>query len=151
MRILLVAVCVLGCKEAAEDFAGKDAQKSVTKIKAAIAARKPSDAFLDCVEMANLDTLKANDKYKAVAAELEPLCTHDLPIAMLEVAVEAAEAARKAKPNAEILGECYEPFAGTAVDDLRKYRTLDDKAKALLARMNAVCPDGGISSAKGKP
>jgi hypothetical protein len=139
MRIVLVALLVIGCKEAAEDWVGKDAAKSVEKIKAAIAAHKPSDAFLDCVQMSNIDVLK--QKFAAVAAELEPLCTHDLPIAMIEVAVVAAEAARKAKPNAEILGECYEPFAKTAVDDLVKYKTLDDKAKALIARMAAACPD----------
>jgi hypothetical protein len=149
MRIVVLLLLVVGCKEAAEDWVGKDAAKSVAKIKTAIAAHKPSDAFLDCVQMSNIDVLKA--KFKDVAAELEPLCTHELPIATIEVAVVAAEAARKAKPNAEILGECYDPFAKTAVDDLVKYKTLDDKAKALIARMAAACPDAKLNSAPGTP
>ncbi len=147
MRIVLACLLlVTGCKRTHDDiggvdWVGKDAASSVTKIKAAIAAHKPSDAYLECAQMANIDSIKASDTYKQVAAEYEALCTPDLQLAMLEVAVVAAEAARKAKPTAELLSECYEPFSGTAVDTLKKYKTLDDKAKALLARMTAVCPD----------
>jgi hypothetical protein len=145
MRILIAVVLVLsGCGKKDDpgvDWAGKDAEQDIPKLKAAIASAKPGDGIFKCAQMGNLDALKQSDTWKTTAAELEQLCTYDLQIAIMKTAVEAAEAARKAKPAEKVLSECYSAELKVANDELVKYRKIDDKAKALVARMAVACPD----------
>lgn len=149
MRTFLLAVVMLvGCgkggkAEEADDpaveYVAKSATDDIPKIKAAIASPKPVDGMFKCAQMANIADLKKSAKHKALAAELEQLCTHDLQVAMIKVGVEAAEAARKAKPDETVLSECYNGEIETARKELIEYGK-PDAAKDLLARFAAACP-----------
>ncbi len=151
--VIAVALLAFGCKdksakEAETDdpalsFVAKGATEGVAKIKAAIAAGKPDDAMFSCAHTANIDTLKASKPHQALATELEQLCNTDLPLAMITKGTEAAEAARKAKPDEKVLSECYNAYITTALDEMKKAKT-DAKAKDVLARFMAACPDAKI-------
>lgn len=147
--VMILGLAILGCgkgkdeagggggDKAANDYVTKSAQEDVAKLKAAIATPTPGDAKYSCAQMANIDTLeKAN---KAVADELRQLCTKDLYLAMIKVEVEKAEAARKAKPDEQMLSECYNAMYDYAKDEMSTAKTLDT-AKDLIARFEAVCP-----------
>ena len=58
---------------------------------------------------------------------------------MIKVEVEKAEAARKAKPDEQMLSECYNAAYSYAMDEMTTANTIDS-AKDLLARFDAVCP-----------
>ena|SRR5436190_4338726 len=147
---VLVAVAVLGfaglggCgkkqdagEKAADDYVSKSAKADLAELKTAIASGKPSDGTYKCAHMANIDVLRRADK--ATATELEGLCTKDLWVAIMKVEVEKAEAARKQKPDEQVLSECYNGVYENAKDELVKAKTAD-AAKDLVARFDAVCP-----------
>lgn len=143
-----MVVVLAGCSKHAAETESDDpagayfadrARDAIPKLKAAIASKKPSDAQLECAAMAGIGDLKKSGKHAALVAELEPLCTRDLHVAIIKVAVEAAEAARKAKPNEQVLSECFSGELTTASNELKEHGTLD-AAKDLMARFNAVCP-----------
>src|SRR5688500_13182731 len=147
MRIThaLVIVALLGCSKKAEEageqaageFVAKSAKEDIVKLKEAIAKGDPSSAKFSGAHLANIDTLEKADK--AVAAELRTLCTKDLYLAMIKVEVEKVEAARKAKPDEEVLSECYNAMYDYAKDEMEKAKTID-LAKDLVARFDAACP-----------
>lgn len=151
-KLFVIAVCVFAfaCKDKsakeAEDedpalsFVADGTKEGIAKIKAAIAAGTPDDAFFSCAHMANVDTLKASKPHAALAAELEQLCTTDLPLAILTKGTEQAEAARKAKPDERVLSECFRGEMSTALDQMKEAKT-DAKAKDVLARFAVACPD----------
>lgn len=147
--VLILGLAALGCgkgkeeagggggDQAATDYVTNSAKEDVAKLKAAITTPTPGDAKYSCAQMANIDTLeKAN---KAVAAELRQLCTKDLYLAMIKVEVEKAEAARKAKPDEQMLSECFNASYSYAVDEMTTAKTIDS-AKDLITRFDAVCP-----------
>lgn len=115
-------------------------EEEIPKIKAAIASPSPGDADLECAaSMANIGGFENVEKHKALATELRQLCTKDLPLAKMKVAVETAEAARKAKPDEQVLSECYSADYTSAKDQLTKSGALES-ASALTARFAAACP-----------
>lgn len=150
MRSYLLALVVLvACgkdKAKAEepdpalDFVVKGVTEAIPQIKAAMASPKPSDGIFKCAHMANIDDLKKSSKHQALAAELEQLCTLDLHLAIIKTAAEQAEAARKAKPDEQVLSECYSGELAVAKGELEKAGKLA-AAKDLLARFAAVCPN----------
>jgi hypothetical protein len=147
-RNIVVVLCVLGAaacgdkkeKDPAADFVAESTAKDVAELKAAIASPDPGSAKFNCAHMANIETLESAAEHKALAAELRTLCTKDLHVAMIKVAVEKAEAARKAKPDEEMLSECFSVDYELAKDELTEHKTLD-AAKDLVARFQAACPD----------
>jgi hypothetical protein len=54
--------------------------------------------------------------------------------------VETAEAAKKAKPDARMYGECYSPHYKNAAEKLDKDHKDDAAYVALKTRWVAVCP-----------
>ena len=147
MRIapLLLLVLVVGCSKKAEDegekvaadYVTKSTKEDIAKLKQAIASPDPGAGKYECAHMANIDTLEKADK--ATADELRKLCNQDLPLAMMKVEVEKAEAARKAKPDEAVLSECYNAMFDFAKDEMTKAKTID-LAKDLIARFEAACP-----------
>lgn len=123
----------------AVEYIAKSATSSIAEIKANIAKGDTSLLF-KCAQMANIKDLEASAKYKALAAELTQLCTADVPLAIVRVGVEKAEAARKAKPDEKVLSECFSAEVQTGSDELKKAGKLD-LAKELLARFKVACPD----------
>jgi hypothetical protein len=144
--VLPLAACSKGRAQQAEDegeraaaeFVMKGAREAMPQLEAAIAGAKPSDGMFKCAHMANIDVIKKADSN--FAARFEKLCTHDLQIAMIKRAVEAAEVARKAKPDEQMLSECFNADYTVALEDLEKAGKMDDAAKALVARFTAACP-----------
>jgi len=146
MRIItaLLLVATLGCgnkkdegEKAAEDFVAKSARGDLEELKKAIASPAPGDGKYKCAHMANIDTLEKADK--ALAAEFKQLCTKDLYLAMMKVEVEKAEAARKAKPDEQVLSECYNASFDYAKSEMTEAKTID-AAKDYIARFEAACP-----------
>ncbi len=145
--ILLVAALLMGCGKSrpAEDNAGTDfiadsARTDLPLVKQAIANGKPGSAIFKCAGMAGLADLKAVERYQDLAKDLEQTCNHDLPLARMKVAVEATEVARKAKPDEQVLSECYNAEYEGGLDDLKTAKREDDASKALVARFHAACP-----------
>lgn len=150
--VIALALFAFGCKdksakEAEEEdpglsFVARGTKEGVDKIKAAIAAGTPDDAFLSCAHTANIDMLKNSKPHQALAAELQQLCDTDLPLAMITKGMEKAEAARKAKPDEKVLSECYQGQMQTALDQMKEAKT-EAKAKDVLARFAVACPEAG--------
>jgi hypothetical protein len=144
---LLLAIALVACgksendegKAAATDYVAKSVKDDIVALKAAIASPNPGDGKYKCAHMANIDTLEAAAEHKAMAAELRQLCTKDLYLAMMKVEVEKAEAARKAKPDEKMLGECYNANFEFAKKEMTDAKTVD-AAKDLIARFDAACP-----------
>jgi hypothetical protein len=144
MRMVLLVVLALGCKseeQQVNDYLVKSATKGVAELKEILAStgEKPLDWGLvtRCADMANITLLeKAN---KPLADDLRRLCTKDVPLAAMKLETERAEAAVKAKPNAEMWVECHSPTFNFAKDQMAEARTLD-LAKDLIARFEAACP-----------
>lgn len=151
-RIQILTVCLVvsgfcaGCGKAKADhndpatsYVVDGAKEDLPAIKAALAGPKPDDALIKCAaRMANLDALQTAEP--ELAAEYKRLCAHDIPFAIIKVEVEKAEAARKAKPDAKPLSECYSAYFDQSVEDLAKAGTADAASKALVARFAAACP-----------
>jgi hypothetical protein len=83
---------------------------------------------------------KPNAEAQAAVAELEKICTRDVPLAALEKSVAKAEAARKAAPDANPLSECHDASRNMAVQELARSSPTDEQFRALTARWDAVCP-----------
>ena len=144
MRTVLLVVLALGCKseeQQVNDYLVKSATKGVAELKEILAStgKKPIDwgMVTRCADMVNIALLeKAN---KPLADELRRLCTKDVPLAAMTHETELAEAAVKAKPNAELVVECHSPTFNFAKDQMTEAQTLD-LAKDVLARFEAACP-----------
>lgn len=151
--LVVVLVALLGCgkddkatgdKAASDDdpgadFIAKSVAEEVTKIKAAIASPTPREAHLACAHVGSAEDIKKHAKHQAIANEYIGLCTKDLPLAILKTEVEAAEAARKEKPDDTTLTNCYNAYYDRAKEDMEKAKTVD-LAKDLIARFEAACP-----------
>jgi hypothetical protein len=137
MRMLVLACLIIGCSKEAVDedpgWVGESATEEVAAMKQAIAANTPSKGLGKCGHMANLAKLRASSKHKALAAELERYCTKDLHLAIMKFEVERAEAAHAAKPDAEMLDECYTGDFSYAHKELIQAKKVD-AAKDLVAR-----------------
>ena len=145
MRVLLLAVLVIACKsedQQVNEYLVKSATKGVAELKQILVddpAKRPLDwgMVTRCADMVNIDLIaKAN---QPLADELRRLCTKDVPLAAMTFETEQAEAAVKAKPNAEIWVECHSPTFAFAKDHMIEAKTID-LAKDVIARFEAVCP-----------
>jgi hypothetical protein len=138
-------VMLLGCKSEdaqVNDYIVKSSTEGVAELKQILAddpAKRPLDWGLvtRCAHMANIELLAKTNQ--ALADELRQLCTKDVPLAMMKYETELAEAAVKAKPNAEFWVECHSPTFNFAKDQMAEAKTVD-LAKDLIARMQAACP-----------
>ncbi|MDQ3337219.1 MAG: hypothetical protein M4D80_18810 [Myxococcota bacterium] len=146
MRMVLVVVLSFGCKsedQQVNEYLVTSATKSVAELKQILASNTPKRPIdwgmvTGCAgNMANIDTLaKAN---QPLADELRRLCTKDVPLAAMKFETEQAEAAVKAKPNAELYAECHSPTFAFAKDQMTEAKTID-LAKDVMARFQAACP-----------
>jgi hypothetical protein len=90
----------------------------------------------ECRNMVYVD--KISDA--TLAAQYKKLCTHDIPIAIVRMGVEIAEAARKDKPDGDLTAECYDKTVGIAHGELERDHTADGDSRALDDRLKVVCP-----------
>jgi hypothetical protein len=119
-----------------DDLVRRHGTEGIAKVEAALKAGSPRPS--DCVVLASIDDLAAVDP--ALAQKSKRLCNHDVPMALLEKGVPAAEAARAAKPDAISLPECSDVDVMMGVETLEGEGTLDDPARALVARLDTACP-----------
>jgi hypothetical protein len=150
--VLLLAACnddkrATGGKQPAERTPAADEQRALDEM---IVKRAKDDlknledklvaktvGLNDCVVIVYLDELDRVDA--PLATRLRQMCAYEVPVALLENGVPAAEAARKAQPEAITLKEC-DVSVGLAVEDLEKRGKVDDRARALISRFDAACP-----------
>ena len=144
LSLMAIVACGKGKKDV--DEASKFFLESVTKDLAAVkqALAKGEDPKYKCAgagAYAEELTKRKVAEAEPVVKELTKLCGYDVPLAALEGATKKAEEARKAKPDADPLSECYSAPHDMAVEDLKKggYEG-DDKVKALATRWDAACP-----------
>lgn len=111
------------------------------QIRASISSGRLDDAIHCSRVTGNLKELERSGTYDDVVADIKQVCEHDLDIAHMKRAVEAAEAARRDKPDEKVLRACFSAELGTATRDLYRAKRFDSPAEALLARFAGVCPD----------
>jgi hypothetical protein len=152
MRIAVVLVMLAACgKDKSADPPSKPARdkdidelvkrhatEGIATVEAALKAGKPRPS--DCVVLATLDELAAVDP--VLADKAKRLCDHDVPMALLETGVPAAEAERTANPDGISLRACSDVDVMMGIETLEKTGTMDDTARALVARLDAACPLG---------
>jgi hypothetical protein len=122
-------------QRALDEMIVKRGREDLQKLEGKLAAK--TVGLNDCVVIVYLDELDRVDA--PLATRLRQLCAYDVPVALLENGVPAAEAARKAQPDAISLKEC-DVSVGLAIEDLEKRGKVDDKARALISRFDAACP-----------
>lgn len=105
--------------------------------------------FEDCMYLAHLDGTTTVVRDAALLATYTRLCNHDIQIWMLQRLAETAEAARKAKPDAETLPDCDLTDLLIATDELKKNKTADAESAALEARFTAACAPAPGSAGTG--
>jgi hypothetical protein len=137
---VLALVMACGHGKATESEMTGSVRADISSLKTLLAQKAPGDRHeLEhwrnrfegrCSNMVYLD--KITDP--AVAAEYKKLCTHDVPITILRMGVEIAEAT---KPAAD--SDCYAASIGIARDELERNHTADAESQALEARLKAVC------------
>lgn len=113
----------------------KHAREDVVEVRQKIAAKTAT--LYDCVVLEQLDEIQAADA--KLGADLKQVCAYELPVSLIERALEVAEPARKAKPDAITIDGCNVD-AGMSIENLEKYGTLDDRARGLIKRLDAACP-----------
>jgi hypothetical protein len=122
-------------QRALDDMISRRAREDKQKLADKLASK--SARLSDCVVIVYLEDLERIDP--ALAKELQRTCRYDVPLAVVEAGVAAAESAREAKPDAITLPEC-DVHVGLAIEDLEKHGTADDRAKELIARFDKACP-----------
>ena len=148
LAVLLVAACGKDTPKSADpptkperdkdidELVRRHGAEGIAKIEAALKAGKPRPS--DCVVLATIDELAVVDP--ALADKAKRLCDHDVPMALLEKGVPAAEAARAAKPDAISLPECSDVDVMMGVETLEGQGPLDATARPLVARLDTACP-----------
>ena len=144
---ILAMMALLACGKGKSDvendpevkFVVDDARDSLVELKAAMKSSDPEKAMFKCAQMANFATLEKGDP--ALAKDYKQVCTHDFQIAMLKHAVEAVEAAHKAKPGDQFPSECISAAYKLASDDFKTYKTADAESADLEKRWLALCPN----------
>jgi hypothetical protein len=121
-----------------DDLIRRHGAEGIATVEAALKSGNPRPT--DCVVLASIDELAAVDP--ALADKAKRLCNHDVPMALLEKGVPAAEAARAAKPDAVSLPACSDVDVMMGVETLEAQGPLDDAARALVARLDTACPRG---------
>ena len=146
-KILIgMLVVSMGCgksssKDSAVEGLVADAKDVVLpQVRAAIASGKLEDAPPCSRVLANLDTLERGGDHAEVVADIRQVCEHDINVAHMKRAIEAAEVARTAEPDEKVLRECFNGELTSAVQRLEKAKRVDEPAKALLARFAVACP-----------
>jgi len=117
------------------EYIVKHAREDVAQIEQKLPSKSAS--LYDCVVMTELEKIERADK--ALATKLKRLCTYEVPVSLIEKALAVAEPARKAQPDAITIDGC-DVDAGLSIEEMEKYGTLDDRAKALIQRLDAACP-----------
>jgi len=150
LSLMAIAACGKGKKDEggggkldeASKFFLESVQKDLDAVKQALA--KGEDPRYKCAgagAYAEELTKKKIAEAETVVKELTKVCGYDVPLAALEGATKKAEEARKAKPDADPLSECYSAEHDLAVDELKKGgHEGDDKVKTLATRWDAACP-----------
>jgi hypothetical protein len=111
----------------------EDLATAATEVKSA----DPGKAKYTCAAIEGMATQTKNG---AVLAKVKQVCGHDVPLAMLKAATEAAEQARAKKPSETVLSECFTADVDMAKESLTKAGAIDAAAKALLTRFAKACP-----------
>jgi hypothetical protein len=101
----------------------------------------------DCMWLARIDGATTVVRDAALLAAYTRMCTHDQQLVTLRQVVSAAEAARNANPDGEMLADCDATELFIASDELKKYKTADAESAALEARFTAACAPAPASSA----
>jgi hypothetical protein len=131
-----------GTPDGADKFFLESVQKSLDEVKQALA--KGEDPKYKCAGAGAYAEELTKKKIKAAEAtvkELTKLCSYDVPLAALEGATKKAEEARKAKPDEQVLSDCFSADHDLSVEDLKKGGFEgDEKVKAVVARWDAACP-----------
>jgi hypothetical protein len=122
------------------EHAVKITRAAVPEIEKAIAAGNVKAADEACIVMATVDELAAND-HGDLAKQVRKLCDVELAVLKARIALERAEAARKAKPQARSLAECSD------LDFELAMRSLKDSGNAAAGagfakRWAVACPAG---------
>jgi hypothetical protein len=108
-------------------------------IKRAVATGKFLDAERACARpISALAWIERQDS--ALAKELAKLCTHDVQLALLAIAVHQVEAARREQPDAHELSACHDEAYDRAVRTLAHHRSGDEATDAFAQRFAAACP-----------
>jgi len=108
-------------------------------IKRAVAAGRFLEAERACARpIAELAWIQRQDA--ALAKELGRLCTHDVQLALLAIAVHKVETARRDQPDAHDLPECHDVAYDRAMQTLAQHRSGDDATTAFMERFVVACP-----------
>jgi hypothetical protein len=110
-----------------------------------ISARRSSNE--DCMWLAHIDGANTVVRDASLLATYTRICNHDVQLWMLHQLADAAEAARKAAPAADMLPECDATDLFIATDELKKNKTADAESAALEARFTAACAPSPSGSA----
>jgi hypothetical protein len=164
---LVLAMAVVGCKKKEEAATGGGANKPADKPadkpaggldegdkfifdsakedlqEAKDKAAKGEDAGTSCVAaMSYAEKLrdKKVPEIETFLSDLDKTCGYDIPIKVLETETAKAEEARKKAKPGDVLSECYNATASTALEDLKKKHAEDAKVKELEGRWNTACP-----------
>jgi hypothetical protein len=126
--------------DAEVQIARDKAQQSLPTIRAALANGKLTDASSPCD--ATLRHRTVLEKVEpATAKDVEQLCWHDVPVAMLKASITKLEA-EKITPDtkARVCLHASSMDWLNATHTLADHNTADDESKALVARHDAICP-----------
>jgi hypothetical protein len=91
-----------------------------------------------CSVMADLGKGGDDPKYASFMTEYKDVCIKQINLAVMQVEVEKAEAARKADPKG-VLNECYNTDYDTSKQELAD-GGFADAGKELVARFETACP-----------
>ena len=144
---LLLGIPMSGCDdrsgaggERAAARVDHPAQDALAMVKESLAAGTPRAAVTTCVVatelMTSLDARRAS--HRALAAEVERACEHDVPLAILQGEVEKGEAAREANPDQTFLSACWEATTLVELGTLERLGSVA-RGRELLARLDAAC------------
>lgn len=146
MRLVLAGILVLsiGCKSKQEKYVDglvSDADEKLPQIKAAIASGKLDRESIPCVSItANIREIEKTHDHDELVTEIKQVCDHDVHVARMRRAAGVAEAARKARPDDQVMAECFSGELSTAIHFLQEEKRFDAAAQAELERFIAACP-----------
>ena len=136
--VLAALVTLPACSE---DPVVARSRKVLPDIVTRLASDTPDDAQVMCsIAYGPKKRARVKDNDAQLAAELERLCLHDMPVRIIEAAATKAEAARAKANEGAILSECYAPFVSESRETLSAKGPLEPKVEALLAKYQQACP-----------
>jgi hypothetical protein len=79
-----------------------------------------------------------NDTIKALIADVDRVCEHEVPKAVAKAAIAKAQKARAAQPDKKVLSECHSADYNGALETLKAAK--DDEVAALEQQFSTACP-----------